>query len=87
MAGCHVESDQQKREKEVLQVYKASIGKLTGEQVGALTGTLFSEEVDDDIGLIKQGSFRTRGHQTTYEHGLPSGLSDVPEVERVFTLF
>ncbi|KAH3876657.1 hypothetical protein DPMN_000505 [Dreissena polymorpha] len=87
LSGCYVESDMQKREKEVFvpchlhEVYKASIGKLTEEQAGALTGALFSEEVDDDIGLIKQGSFRTRGHQTTYELGLPSGLSDVPEVK------
>ncbi|KAH3836385.1 hypothetical protein DPMN_109755 [Dreissena polymorpha] len=64
MAGCHVESDQQKREKEVVvpdhlqEVYKASLGKSAGEQGGALTGALFSK--DDDIGLVEQGSFRTR---------------------------
>ncbi|KAH3772400.1 hypothetical protein DPMN_173738 [Dreissena polymorpha] len=87
VAGCHGESDQQKKEKEVVvpehlqEVYKALIGKLTGEQAGALTGALFSEEVDDDIGLVEQGSFRTRGQQTTFQHGWPSVLSDVTEVE------
>ncbi|KAH3886151.1 hypothetical protein DPMN_010152 [Dreissena polymorpha] len=58
VAGCHVESSQQKREKEVVvpdhlqEVYKASIGKLTGEQARALTGALFSEEVDDEIVFV-----------------------------------
>ncbi|KAH3782314.1 hypothetical protein DPMN_160226 [Dreissena polymorpha] len=87
VAGCHGESDLQKKEKEVVvpdhlqEVYKASIGKLTGEQAGALIGALFSEEVDDDIGFVEQGSFRTRGQQTTFQHGWPSFLSDVTEVE------